>query len=329
MDANYPIRLQIYEENLSPLSDIYNFTDLCSKLQPPSISNGSYRIIKAQPRVYLYTYETTIQASKAKLDHFLGKRRSVPSNEILPPCQVVQVDVEVFCLNKYKMYSESHVKGLLDWSNRVVKVVREHRSPPAELMDEVTKYGNALDLFHDDECQQELAVNVTLINVLQKSIFSDFVVQTFSTAMVSHNICKYAASRQDIVIYHQKNYVQNGHLNAALVLSDEEEEETEAECDIVGSAFEIKLSAGANFGQLAANMLKLAADLCIMCITSENTLIKEIKIYGALIDIQNNKAKPASLQICFNKGSTFLIGTDWIPVIDCMYGIHKRLSPDL
>ena len=80
------------------------------------------------------------------------------------------------------------------------------------------------------------------------------------------------------------------------MLSDEEEEETEAECDIVGSAFEIKLSAGANFGQLAANMLKLAADLCIMCIMSQNTLIKEIKIYGALIDIQNNKAKPASFK---------------------------------
>ena len=188
MDANYPIRLQIYEENLSPLSDIYNFTDLCSKLQPPSISKGSYHIIKAQPRVYLYTYETTLAAGKAKLDDFLGQRHSVPSNEIFPPCQVIQVDVEVFRLNKYKMYNESHVKGLLDWSNRVVNIVREHRSPPAELMDEVTKYGDALDLFHDDECQQEVAVNATLVNVLQKSIFSDFVVQPFSTAMVSHNM---------------------------------------------------------------------------------------------------------------------------------------------
>ena len=114
-----------------------------------------------------------------------------------------QVDIEVFCLNKYKMYNESHVKGLSDSSNQLVQIVREHCSPPAELMDEVTKYGDALDLFHDREGQQEVAVNATLVNVLQKSIFSDFVVQLFSTAMVSRNICKYAASRQDIVIYHQ------------------------------------------------------------------------------------------------------------------------------
>ena len=75
-------------------------------------------------------------------------------------------------------------------------------------------------------------------------------------------------------------------------------------------------------------MLKLAADLCIKCIMSQNMLIKEIKIYGALIDIQNNQAKPASLQICFNEGSTFIMGMDWMPVIDCIYGIRKSLSPD-
>lgn len=58
-------------------------------------------------------------------------------------------------------------------------------------------------------------------------------------------------------------------------------------------------------------------------------LIKEIKIYGALIDVHSDVAKPASLQICFNKESTFLMGTDWMPVTDCMYSIHKSLSSDL
>ena len=126
-------------------------------------------------------------------------------------------------------------------------------------------------------------------------------------------------------------------LTAAFISSDtsgEEEIEIEAEtvaeeCTIVGSAFELKLLAGSNFGQLAANMLKLAADLCVQCIKGGNVLIKEINIYGALIDVKNDVAKPASLQICFNKGSTFLMGTDWMPVTDCIYSIHKSLSPDL
>ena len=333
MDANYPIRLQIYEENLSPLSDIYNFTDLSSKLQPPSISKGSYHIIKAQPRVYLYTYETTLPASKAKLDDFLGNCHRVPN--ILPPYQSTQV--HVFCLTKFTMYDKRCVERLLDSSNRLLQIVSEHRSPPPELIEEVTKCGDALHLFHDSESRQEVAINATLINVLRKSIFiSDFEIQPFSTAMSSLNICKYAASRQDIVIYHREKYIQKGCLNAAFISSDtsgeeeiEIEAETIAECAIVGSAFELKLLAGSNFGQLVASMLNLAADLCVQCIKGGNVLIKEIKIYGALIDVQNDVAKPASLQICFNEKSTLLMGTDWMPIIDCMYSIRKILSPDL
>ena len=77
-------------------------------------------------------------------------------------------------------------------------------------------------------------------------------------------------------------------------------------------------------------MLKLAADLCVQCIKGGNVLIKEIKIYGALIDVQSDVATPASLQICFNKkGSTFLMGMDSMPITDCMYSIHKSLSSDL
>ena len=76
-------------------------------------------------------------------------------------------------------------------------------------------------------------------------------------------------------------------LTAAFISSDtsgEEEIEIEAEtvaeeCTIVGSAFELKLLAGSNFGQLAANMLKLAADLCVQCIKGGNVLIKEINSY--------------------------------------------------
>ena len=37
--------------------------------------------------------------------------------------------------------------------------------------------------------------------------------------MSSHNIYKYTASHQDIIIYHQERYIQNGRVNAALVAS--------------------------------------------------------------------------------------------------------------
>ena len=284
----------------------------------------------------MYTFQTTLPASKAKLDHFYGNCKHVPSEKILPPYQSTKV--YVFCLTKFTMYDKRYVKRLLDSSTQLLQIASEHRSPPPELIEEVTKCGDALNLFHDSESQPEVAINATLVNVLRKSIFiRDFEVQPFSTEMSSLNVCKYAASRQDIVIYHREKYIQKGHLNAAFISSDlssEEEIAIEAEtvaeeCTIVESAFELKLSAGSNFGQLAANMLKLAADLCVQCIKGGNVLIKEIKIYGALLDVHSDVAKPASLQICFNKESTFLMGTDWMPVTDCMYSIHKSLSSDL
>ena len=274
----------------------------------------------------MYAYAATEQASKAKLDDFLVTRHDVKSEDILPPYQpVIQVEVE-FYLNKFRMYDERNVLGLLDCYDQLVRIASEQGLPPPDLVDDGTKHRDALKLFHDGEGQhqQEIAINATFIKVLQKSIFSDFEVKPFSTGMLSHNICKYTASHQDIIIYHQERYIQKGRVNAALVASGTSgEEEIEAECTVVKSAFESKLLAGENFGQLAANMSKLAADLCVK---AGNILIKEIKICGALIDIQSNKAKPASLQICFNNESTLTIGRDWMPITDCMYRICNVLS---
>lgn len=75
-----------------------------------------------------------------------------------------------------------------------------------------------------------------------------------------------------------------------------------------------------------AGMVKLAADLCVNSTLAGNVLIKEIKIYGALLDIHKNVATPASLQICFNKETILRIGHDQIDITECMFRISKMLS---
>lgn len=53
---------------------------------------------------------------------------------------------------------------------------------------------------------------------------------------------------------------------------------------------------GAHFGQLLANMLKLATDLTYEAAISGNCL-SELHIYGLLVDIEHEKAWPMSLKM--------------------------------
>lgn len=207
VDANQQISMQIYKEVLNPpLRDTYNVCDLCEKLEPLSSSIGLYQMIKAQPPVYMYTYAKTEQASKAKLDDFFVTRLYVRSDEILQPCQpVMQIQ---FNLKAFRLFDADNVVGLFECSRKLMKMLREKVSLPRQLVDDTIKHSDRLETFFKEDKfavkeQQEVAINAKFTNLLQYSIFPepDFKVRPFSKEM-SHKVCKYAASHQDIVIYH-------------------------------------------------------------------------------------------------------------------------------
>ena len=337
VDANKPIRLQIYEEVLNPpLSDMYDVCDLCEELEPPNNSIGLYRKILAKPSVYMYTFAKTEQASKAKLDDFQISRFYVRSDEILPPCQAV-IHIR-FNLQAFSLYDKTDVLGMVASSEKLVEMLGRKVFPPEELVDDIIKHSHQLKFF-SGECkeikeQQEVAINAKLVSLLQRSIFSesDFQVGPYSRG-TSYKVCKYAASRQDIIIYHLQKYIQKGSVSAVLVRRsdgddqiDETEDESDGDDQIEDESKLLVETEEKDLGQLVADMVKLAADLCVKAILAGDVLIQEINIFGVLLNIQQDVGKPASLRICFNEGTTLRIGYDNIDITECMYRLSERLK---
>ena len=345
VDASFPLRKQVYAENLRPLKKQYTFADLCEELEPPDIPMGEYRMIRSHPQVYMYIFSVTEQASKAKLTDFTIQQSTVANKLILPELAMdVSIHVKLFDLSDQRMFTRECVVGLIG----SVRKFLHNEVTADEFKQEADMYIPVLEIASDGKGpkQSEVAINNTFIDNLRKSVFlpNEFHLEAFSTGMTSRCVTKYGTSRQDVIIYHKTKYINKGMAAGAILsaVSSEQEYESEdtptiesdVECNqehgFVGSAFEMKLSVEDNLGQLAANMLRLAGQLCEKYIREERRpmLLKEIKIYGALIEIRTSSAKPACLHMCFNKKSELLFGQEMMPIAECMYCIQKVLSVD-
>ena len=153
-----------------------------------------------------------------------------------------------------------------------------------------------------------------------------------SASIVQVQVSRYAASRQDAVIYRESTLKSASVLVTAAVLTplseeggsgeeeggggeekDEEEDEdsgedSESEATTArGSAFEFKLTATySNLGQLVANMFKLSADLTYQAATHGN-LISDVHIFGLLVDISKELCFPILLKFSLMSESHFLL----------------------
>ena len=251
------------------------------------------------------------------------------------------IEVEVLDLKQFRIFHAECVLGLMTFCDKVLK----NEEITAELRKQAAMYVPTLENFGAGETpQSEVAVNNTLVNVLRQSIFKqgEFRIQSYST---ERHVTKYASSRQDIIIFHRKKYVKEGIVTGAIVsgasgVPEIENEDTPTIEDaehvqehvIIGSAFEMKtkFTVEDNLGQLAANMLKLAGYLCQKCIRESEVplLVKEIMIYGALIEVRSSTAKPACLHICFNEKSTLSVGEEMMSFAECMYRLEAVLSAE-
>ena len=332
------------------LTKEYDFFDLCRELHPMSEPKGKYQFIRGKPPVYMFTFEVTEQANRAKLTQFDILKDVVANNRILPNVQGVTnkhgdtvIHLNVLDLDKYQLHHTQCVKGLLS----LIETVRETGKITEDFKQKADAYAPILKLTSEKNeglsPQSEAAINAVFIKTLRETIFreSEFHVEKSSIGMTSRCVSKYDTSLQDIIIYHKTNYVKKGIVTGAVVNPIQEEGEYDksiegAECnpeesDIVGIVYEMKLMAGGDhWGQLVANMVKLAGQLCEKCIcaSEECMLIKEIKIYGVLIEIKTSTVKPACLQIRFNRLSTLSIGEKWINIAECMHGIQAVLSAE-
>ena len=318
MDEQWPLRKQLYLETLQEVSSEYTFSDLCGKLKATNEPKGEYCLVRTEPPVYMYMFDQTKHASKAKVTDFAIPRFEVASRDILPEMQgepQIQggdafVHAQLFALDKLKLFNVESVLGLLTCVDDFLEGTKLTDALQKEdflkganaLQQGVNMYKRPLKIFSEDEGSSEVAVNSTFITTLQKSIFrnDDFHVGKSSIGMMSRHVTKYGTSLQDLIIYHKKNYMKGGRVTGAVVnpIQDEGEEQPIESAEgvqegvIVGSAYEF------NWGQLVANMVKLAGQLCERCILEdEYMLIKDIKIYGALIEVKTSSATPACLHM--------------------------------
>ena len=275
----------------------------------------------------MYIFTTTVRASHAKLDDFAIQISEVANKLILPELTSnTVIEVEVLDLRQFRIFHAECVLGLMTFCDKVLK--NEEITP--ELRKEAAMYVPTLETFGAGETSQsEVAVNSTLVNVLRQSIFkqAEFHVQSYST---ERHVTKYASSRQDIIIFHKKKYVKEGIVTGAIVSGASSAPEIENEDTPTIEDAEHVQEHEDNLGQLAANMLKLAGNLCQKCIRESEVplLVKEIMIYGALIEVRSSSAKPACLHICFNETSALSIGEETMSFAECMYRLEAVLSAE-
>lgn len=306
-----------------------------------------YKMILTEPRIYFFVFKKTIPASSAKLEDFRYVKFRMDCDDILPPVKAENKS-EKLRLSTLKLFDSVNVNNII----KVIKTLKEkhttlERDEVEAILEKCCMQDiKRLEIGKEEELKakelQEIAVNAKFINIVRGYGYfdhEDFHIAPHSSSQVKVSI--YGGSKQDAVIFRKSIFSGRG-VRAAVVeqleesgrADDEEEEESEEEEEegkedeeddkIKALAMEFKIEVTmANFGQLVANMLKLAAD-----ITYEGALSKcffsNLRIYGLLVNIMKEKCWPVLLVMSLDKQDHYLsIPRNLSSPLDLNEGLHR------